>query len=66
MAGATGVERVASAAGPRLSPIGARDEQDRLAADPAFNAAYLDRSHPQHDWAVRKMASLIRQEHGRL
>jgi hypothetical protein len=33
---------------------------------PIFRDAYLDKAHPQHDWAVRKMASLIRQEHGRL
>lgn len=46
------------------APLEARDERERLLADPAFREAYLTRIHPRHDWAVRQIDQLSRIESG--
>jgi hypothetical protein len=52
-------DRLAGGAGGQgLSSEGARAELKRLEADPDFRTAYLDRGHPGHGEAVRRMTEL--------
>jgi hypothetical protein len=51
-------DRLAGGSASAVSPAGARAELARLEADKDFRAAYLDRGHPGHGEAVRRMTEL--------
>jgi len=51
-------DRLAGGSGGPLSAEGARAELTRLEGDRDFRAAYLDRGHPGHGEAVRRMTEL--------
>jgi len=46
------------------APIDARDEIQRLQADPEFLRSYLEADDPRHAWAVRKITELTRAQLG--
>lgn len=47
-----------------MTPNAAMEEMARLGSDQDFMAAWMDKSHPSHQWAVDKKASLARMAAG--